>query len=705
MPIDFQPDAIDFQPDEAPAVSADSPLEDRLAAAKKKILAKNPNAFTDTVNNVRTPSTIGGEFKGGLNDFAQGLKTAFVGDKTDPGMSTFERILHGVAAPTGLIRSALSPLSPVNNAAQAAGETASDALDKTKIGHTNLPGTNFNLADVLGALTEAGVGYGAQAGIGKLASVIQPKIVNAFPNLAEKGKAITQEGLDQANAIKSEALRQTRQARRAVDRVAANTDAAVGSEESIGAGARDYARQQAAAAQSAVPTEASFNLPAPTSEQTGSDLAASYKAKKAESTARFDTEYDAVKADAAKVKASTDSYTEAIDKVNGERGVSSVGQTSAEGTATKAQSALDSKLPEKPTVADLITERQRVRRAGNDAYRSGDYNLTRQYQTLEDGLAADINKAPTALVDKLDATDAAYASEHAPFYGARSELRKAFDNGPESVIDALVPKAGDANRVAKLDRLQQFVSDPAQARQVGDAFAKNMVSDATDINGTLQPSKLAGKWAQYADSRTGDKVLKGVLGDRYDGMKQLVQSMQEATPADIQSTLKTTLANIDKNTTARVGAVQKAQLEKMNSLQGMLGEGDKFVEGLVAPGKAGSITLDRQAKMAALDKEIQQKLGALGVKPISDQAGALVGSASMLHGAVGFFMGSAAATAQVVTGGLIFLGAPAVLKLMAKARGLELLNKSMRAAPGTAVAAANARMLQQYLQREQKHGK
>lgn len=650
--------------DQAPTAKPEAPLDERLQAARNKIALQNPELFNDASRQVRERQTFTGEVLGGLKDTVNDLATAI--SPQDQGMGWLERALHVARAPMGLIRAAVpvatlgtSPV--VANFASGAGEGVADALAKR--GYTTL-------ADTLGAITQAGVDVGVGAGAQKAAGVAGGALKKALPLLREQGQEIVRKGIDASKAVNADAAFRTAAAEAAKGQVASKAGKAV---DEITA---------------AVPTRDSFKLTSRSSEEVGKELGNIYTSKRLASKTKFDSEYGAIKEEAKGVAASTDNYASALDEVyGGDKGISRAGQTSAEGNAGRAKNILENtELPDNPTVADLITERQRLRRLGSQAHRNGDDNLARQYGVLEKGITSDLNQAPKSITNKLAATDAAYADQHTPFFGSRSEIRKAFDKGPESVVDTLIPKARDTDRVAKLGRLQTFLDNPDQQKAVGEAFIKNMVDDATSAAGDLNLRRVVSKWGQYADPRTGDKVLKGVLGDRYREMQQLVASSSAMKPKSVADTIKSMTSGVEADAAG-----------KMKTLEGLLGKADTVIEGARVPGKVGSIEATRRAKIEVIDKEVAGKLAKMGVKPISDEAGALVGSAAMLHGAVGMFMGSPAAIPQIATGGLIFLGAPAVLKLMAKARGLELLRKSVRAAPGSTAAAANARIIKRYL--------
>lgn len=730
----------------APTVAPDAnaPLEQRLANARKKLAAKNPDLFKDDARQVRERQSISGEISGGLQDFGRGLKTAFVGDPNDPGMTFVERLLHGVKGVTlGPLRTAAPILtlgaSPyASNIAASAGETVADALAKR--GYTTL-------ADITGALTQAGVDAAGsslgtkafQKATGK--GTITDTLAGKYKTKGERVAELEKQKLADEAKVNTAANIETGKVRRAVADTEGATKAAISSEESIGEAAKDYARQQAGSTRAV--TRDNFNLPTQSSEATGQRLAGEYTDKLAASQNKFRKGYKAVTDEAAATKATTANYEKAATEVYGEgAGVSRPLPTKAEGVANKAVNALDaeegaatqienltaeakaatdpllraraedqlkqlgkSQLPENPTVADLIQERQRLAGAERAAYQSGNDNLYRQFNKLKDGVDADIKAASPSLHQKLGGLNADYAENHIPFFGSKSEIRKAFSKGPEAVVDSLVPKFKDADRVAKLDRLQRFVDDPGNQKMLGDSFARNLIDDATDLQGNLDLGKAVSKWMQYADPRTGDKVLKGVLGDRYQPMRDLLTASQSSPATDVQKTLERTVKEINKTTALRTGSFQKAQTERMKTLGGLLDEGPTFVNGIKAEGKTGSINAGRAEQLKQLQTEFDKKVAAMNKDKLPEHAGQLVGGAAMLHGAVGLLMGSGAAVPQIVTGGIVMLGAPAMFKLINNVKGLELLSRSIRAIPGTTAAAVNARKISQYLKEDGRDAK
>ena len=710
MPIDFEPidqgGGIDFEPIETPKVKKKSAAD---------IVIEQPQA--------RERLTIGGEIKGGLEQLGAGISAA-----SKPAATLSELVERGdqaILGGLGLLRSTFgAATAPLTNVITSAGEGVSDVLQKL----------GFNTAaDVAGGLTTVAGDVLTGIGPSKLLNAARSKLIAKLPNASEKLATSVSQRAGQEAAINAEAAAARQQALQAQQAIQANAQAAIGSEESIGQAASDFARQQARQAKAKIPTRATLQAEAPggvTSATRGQQLRAHYEGTRAVKSQAKEDLYNPLMAQGEAVTAERAGYDASIKTVLGEKGVSGPFPTRAEQAAKGAQpkaaslaedevtdqiDALEAvvkgaaspeakviaqnalgefvkrgDLPVNPTVAQLIQEQKRYN-AAIGASRND--QLTRQLKILKTGVEQDIEKASPGLATQLQKADKYYAEEYAPLFTRGSSIRKAFETGDSAVIDQLVPRATDKLRDQKLTRLVQFADTPAQQATLGDGFIANMVGDAEKSKDAV--AKLRSVWNLYADPRSDDKVLRTVLGTRYDGLKELATSVQ-IKPTSIDAALKTTLKNIESTTASRTGFFTKAQSDKLKTLEGVLGEGEKFIEGVTIAGKPGSIEAARTAKLEALQKEFDDKLKRMQPSKVPTHAGELVGGAMVLHGGVGLLMGSAAAVPQIISGGIVMLSAPLLFKMMQSARGLELLNKAMRATPGTVKSAALARLVSQY---------
>lgn len=681
-------------------------------------------AAQEPQNVSRERQTIGGEISGGIEQTMNDLGMAFrpldkMNRKENGGMvlDALERAAYVGRSGLGVLRT-LAPIlslgtSPMlSNLAAGAGESVSDALAKR--GHTTL-------ADVLGSLTSATLDVAPNAaGAEAINKYVRPAIAAKFPNMAEKVAGMksaldAEEGtVNAASAAERASAERAKAAVEARLRSAkSNAESGVSSEASIADAAATNARNEAARVKAGITTKEGLEAMAPSkhsSQDVGASFQEHYNTKLAESENYFKPKYDQIEAEAAKVKTNAENYNEAAYRVGKQGAPSGIATTGGERAAATAEGALAEDVPALRTGADLIKEQRRLKDLERNAYGSGNDNLGRQYRELQEALGKDIEALPSSTARDLAAVNKEYATKHVPFFGSDSEIRAAAEAGPEAVVDKLIPKKTDALRGEKVDRLLQFVDKPEQQKSIGDAFIKNLTGDASNASGELNLSKLSSKWGQYADSRSGDKVLKSVLGDRYEGMRKLVQSAEGATTQSTDALLDKAISQIDKTFKARSSIynktaenVSKEQLAKLNTLKGVLGEGEQVIEGFKAPAKVGSLETERAVKIDALRKEFNDKLKEMGVKPFSENAGQLVGSAMILHGLVGGLAGHAAvAGAQAMSGFGIMLAAPTFFKLISKARGLELMNRAMRAAPGTANAYAAARTIKSYLKEIEK---
>ena len=539
--------------------------------------------------------------------------------------------------------------------------------------------------------------------------------------------------------------------------LSAEHEAALARNETAADAARAQAQTAARQGQGAVPTPATLNAltkgSQASSKEIGADFQTLYSAKREASSASFKPKFDAIEAKAEALPGKTDHYDAALTKVQNEgAAVTGILPTAAERNAVAAQKSLIAGSEAKPAVTvngkDLILEKRRLSKI---AAQSNDANMRRQYTELADAVEKDIQALPDkALLQERAALNSQYAKEHVPFFDEKSDLFQATQVGPEAVVDKLIPKGTDAFRGEKIDNLRTLLkSEPAAQEAVGTALIKNLVGDATDVSGNLNLSKLPSNWKQYASSRDNDHVLRTVLGNRYEGMKAVAQAAERSTPSDIEGMLKEAINGINRTYKARASAYSgeftqrigglekgasaavKAGNAKLSSLQEALGEGAQVVEGFKIPAKTGGLETERLTRIASLRKEFNDNLQKMGLKPqqfdekggfvnlkdttgkpvyvghqFSEDAGQMVGSAMVLHGAVGAAAGKAAiAGAQALSGFGVMLTAPAFFKLISTARGASLVARSVRAAPGTSAAFSAARLIKDYVKTDEFNGR
>lgn len=678
--------------DQAPAVPSVTPGD--VEARKKQLEIQ---AAAEPVNVARERQTVVGELGGGLKQFASDIGTAFNPQEKD--MGAIERALHIARAPLGLVRAAAPIVSlgtspTLANVATSAGESVSDAL--TKRGFTTL-------ADILGATASAGIDVASQTAAQKLAGATAGKLIKGLPNVAERTAALRAEQAAKEAGVNVEAAAQRKAAETAASKAREQIKTDVGYEEGISDLARYYRTKEAEQARQALTSRSAVEGLAKGkqgAQEVGAEFQKLYNTKLAESDAYFKPKYKAIEAEASRVKTRAENYNETVYKIQQEGAPTGVAPTAGERVAATAESALSESPPALRTGADLIKEQRRLRDLERNAYSSGKDNLGRQYKELQTALGKDINDLEGTVGKDLSALNAEYAQKHAPFFSSESEIRAASEIGPEAVVDKLVPKNTDALRGEKIDRLIEFTkTNPKLQEQMGDSFIKNMAADASNVSGELSLSKLSSKWGQYADSRTQDKVLKATLGDRYEGMRKLVQNAEQASDVTVDQILKKQLATIDAMHGARVEGYG-ARLKSLDSFKNVLGEGEKTIEGIKMQGKQGSIEAGREARLEAVRKDFDAKVKALGAKPFPEHAGQLVGSAMILHGAVGLVMGNATGVPTIISGIGVMLTAPMFFRIISKAKGLELMNRAMRAAPGTSAAYSAGRVLQKYMRTE-----
>lgn len=697
-------------------------------------------------NVARERVSIGGEFVGGIKDFFEDI----IGANVPKEAGTVEAILHRLRAPLGLIRAAASPLAPLTNLASGAGEKVSNITPDV-----SLPG-GLNLKDVTGGLAQSIIDVIGPTAISKLSKAAAPIIQRARPLRSEKIAAVRSEGVAdeaaiaarakestrKAETLREEQIKQLEEAKKTVpsaEEIAFNKEAQQRQLQELGdkeiEAVRKVAEKQLAPSAGAAEDARLLATDAPTAEEVGKQfIGKTYPTKLAASKKRFNEEYQAVLDEGSTIESSASSYKVAAEGLFGEQGAAKVLPTSAEVSAGKISKALDIEdeayknarsfftsnqgvadekliaefskqnplsVGEKSiTVDKLILDRQRLKAAERAAYDSGKTNLGRQFKQLRQGIEADL--AESGIAEKLSIVDKAYATEHIPFFGPKATTKIAAERSAESVVDRFIPKNTDPNRIEKVTRAFQLLDDPEPVRK---AFINKGIEEATQAKDFGEG--LVKWWSKYADeAKTGDKVLKTALGDQYVHLKDIVTRLRTVKPKEIDKALSSTVAELEKRTVIGVKGIEKAQVERLKSVEGLLAEGRSFEKTLFerTAKKTELIAKERDEAIKKIRKEVEVKLqeitGEKSTKNLTDRV-KNYGMFLMIEGSVSAIVGSPTGGMRAMAGGLMILTPQTVARLIKLPGGLQLFRRGLRVVPGTTQASATARQIQNLLQKEE----
>lgn len=643
----------------------------------------------------REELTVPGEFTGGLKDIYRSISN-IANKPIEP--PTLGNVLMGTVFPKevadvsqGAIRTAASPAAPVFNLATRGGDIvdtlASNIPGSSKPipGLSSLYGQNISLRDVLA---------GIAAGIGDY----------ILPNKAAEGTGLLKEAMRKKLPLKGERVaaaeegfiaKEAAVTKEAEDALA-NSAARKSSEESI---ARARHQAEAAPLQEGEARIRTSAQGAATPEALGKQfIEKTFPEKQAASRAEFNERYGKAIEEGKAIPTSGAEVAAQAEKTLAEKGVAGTpgatkGEKSAEMlkealdvedvTATKVRAQLSvqgfeqmpadmqQQLLKKAGIditparegvtnlGDLVLERQRLKGAARGAYQSGNFNTARQLDDLAKSTMKEIETVNKDFAKKIAAIDADYAVKHAPFFGAKATTRQAASRSAETVLDRFIPPKGAPNRVEQAERARQLVDNPDQITR---SFLNQGVSEAEKAQAGFAKGYVKW-WDKYADSKTGDKVLKTWLGDDYKHHKDIVDRFRIAKPKTAEKAFSDTIAEIDKQSQKRGQFALKNRDDAIEQLRSQTAHQIKEITG--------------------------EKMDPKRIKNY--------GMFLLIEGAVSGIIGSPTGAYRAIVGGLMVMTPNAVAKMINIPGGAQLVRRGLRAVPGTEQAAATARQIQNFL--------
>lgn len=619
-------------------------------------------------NRAREYLTVPGEFFGGVGEAGKGIKQAF----SNPA-SIFNKDLASTPQGQtlmGVLRAIASPMAPLYNAGTSAGQVVSDLTSPI------LPGP---VSDTLAAGTSTAVDMLSPAKLIKGAQARKARMA-ASPDTYASPRSIAERSgkqLDEATAVT--AVRK--------ESISSGTDAAVESVESIA----DAAKKEIP---SVTQVRERLAKDAPLGEDAGAQWQQTYKTRLKEKTALKDAEYKKATDGTDALESSAENYQAAGGTLQKGQGVTGSLPTKPEGVAARIKKAFASDgdideaarkqfegfyandpakqqelmdqyrqasvVSEKPTVRELIAERQRLH-AGMRAVK--DDNSRRQFNSLIDALDEDIALAAPDKYKQLLAADKYYKDEFVPYFSKGSVTRAVAEGAPETVVGSIFRPSSDKKAVEKMTRAMELIGDnPEQKAAVGKSFMNKLIEDSFD-DGVFSGKKFGTTWNKYANpTGNNDKVLRLGLGDElYKDGKSIVNQLQASKAK--------TIDDVAKELTASFRQSGKQQI--------------------------ASDDLAFKATKQKLETQIKDLMG----PNISYQGGRFIGQLYMVESLFDFATkGAGAGGMKLLMGAGLLASRSAVNKLVATKRGRSLFKAAMRNAPGTVQASATARQIQNFLQ-------
>ena len=314
------------------------------------------------------------------------------------------------------------------------------------------------------------------------------------------------------------------------------------------------------------------------------------------------------------------------------------------------------------TVGALLKTRKRLREAQRVAYERGHKNLARQFGVMEEAIDKDVAAASPQI-----------------------------------------------NRMAnRLDK-DYFKAKSAEwyAQGVDEAF--------DPATGAWDRKRFTKWWEKHADSTNNDKDLRRLLGDRYDQTKGLIADMQKATELDIEGAAKRAALNLRRRSGQEMrdlGAREKQLGTLTKEVEGQIGKArseglteaqKQFAQKEAELARRGKvrdryqrftdkqISTAREKVAASIEKEIEDKIKKLTGIGKPGRTGKFFGGLMIAHGGAKMMAGDfAGGGMEAVTGGLVWMNHLMLDKFLRTAKGASLIQRSIRAVPGTGEAIASA---------------
>ena len=375
------------------------------------------------------------------------------------------------------------------------------------------------------------------------------------------------------------------------------------------------------------------------------------------------------------------------------------------------------------TVGDAVEGVLRLRAGQRAAEKAGQGNIARQFGALEEPLLKDIRNASSETADKLAEVSKQYATEHIPAYGPEAIPRTLVENASagdtQQIVAGIIQPRTSASRVEAINAGLSIIKDPKQLENLTGAFFKGGLDEAATLGKGDVASGLPIWWDRYIDPKTDNHVLKTLLGEnRFKSTNEFMQGLKQSATDNFSGIADTAIKNILANRDAQISAIKAAKETKVGTLSEALAAATK-ARGEAVQGATETIAnLSKQTgteieqinkatdKMtASIQKEYDAAVLKITGKPPTGNEGHFWGTFQLIHGisatTTGVLLGHAGIGAayggvQILTGGLLLMGAPTMIKMIQSARGLNLVNRVIRAVPGTANAIALAAQVRNF---------
>lgn len=295
-------------------------------------------------------------------------------------------------------------------------------------------------------------------------------------------------------------------------------------------------------------------------------------------------------------------------------------------------------------------------------------------------------------------------SETAAYGSGHKDLGRQFGVLEQAAVEDLKGNRG-------LSALHKRIDKDYSKQMATEWWADGVQNSFNDKTGAWDRGKFTKWFMEQTDTKDSDKFLKRLLGDRYDGAKGTVEAMQEASSLNIEKASAEATRNLKRRMGTDLRAVNSRQsdldsLAKQTEEKGIFKASGKAQTGvnddIAAQQKAAEKAASDGAKR--IEADIRKKMEAITGKPYTGKFHELYAMGSIILGA-----GTAAGGAITGNAGLMYSGVAtagggaftlmthdAMLKMFNSARGASLMQRAIRAAPGTGEAISASAAISNY---------
>lgn len=408
----------------------------------------------------------------------------------------------------------------------------------------------------------------------------------------------------------------------------------------------------------------------------------------------FHARYENLRKQASIVKAEPNNLLETSKKIAQERGFESLPTNMAERNAAGLvdeianRGALPIAKPKVELPPDAV--RGMVRDRLREMVQAGTDPSKLNYGTIVADVVGDAAEQGVSMETLLSARQRLRFAEYGAYDAGHKNLGRQFGEMERAITKDIT--AADKAVNARVDMPWKLVDKDYHAQKSGEWWTEGVGEGFSPTTGEFDRGRFTRWFEKYANDIDNDKFLKSRLGDQYDNARRLVGDMQKANSVTTDGIAKTTIENLARR---NIGEIKKNLGQTMESLEKQTKEIQKLIER-----DAKSIKTGTSNAIEKLTDDMKVQIEKMTGKPYTEYTGRWIGPLMVVHGLGTMIRGMFTGAAGVATGGATSIGAggltilthDAMIKAINSGRGLSLMRRLVRSAPGTgeAISASTA---------------